>query len=118
IGQLFMAGILPGLLLASLFMGVIIVCSVLNPGVAGQREPLAPWPERRRRLTDLLPPLFVFVLVMGSIYAGLATPTEAAAVGAIGALLLVGFYRQLSIQLLKESMLATVSTTAMTLLIL
>lgn len=118
IGQLFMAGILPGLMLAALFMGVIIIASVLNPAIAGRREEMAPWAERRKRLTDLLPPLFVFLLVMGSIYAGFATPTEAAGVGVVAALVLVAFYRTLTLKMLAGAMLATVSTTAMTLLIL
>lgn len=118
IGQLFTAGIVPGLLLAASFMVAIVLWSVIDPSIAGKREAMAPWTERRRRLADLLPPLFIFILVMGSIYAGWATPTEAAAVGVVAALLLVGCYRTLSWKILQEAMRATVSTTAMTLLIL
>lgn len=118
IGKLFTAGILPGLLLAIFFVTTIVVMSVINPAIAGGRETLAPWSERRKRLKDLLPPLVVFALVMGSIYAGWATPTEAAAVGVVAALILVGLSGRLSWTLLREAMLATVLTTAMTLLIL
>ncbi|WP_313618812.1 TRAP transporter large permease [Agrobacterium sp.] len=118
IGKLFTAGILPGLLLAALFVGVIIIWSVINPSVAGRRERLVPWSERKKRLKDLLPPLCIFAVVMGSIYAGWATPTEAAAIGVIAAMVLVGASGHLGWRLIKESMLATVSTTAMTLLIL
>jgi tripartite ATP-independent transporter DctM subunit len=118
IGRLFTAGIVPGLMLAAFFMATIVVWSTLDVSIAGRREPLAPWPERRKRLKDLLPPLGVFTIVMGSIYTGWATPTEAAAVGAVAALGLVAFYGKLSVAMLKESMLTTVSTTAMTLLIL
>lgn len=118
IGALFMAGVVPGLALAALFMGVIVIFSAIDPSIAGRREALAPWPERRRRLVDLLPPLLIFAIVMGSIYAGFATPTEAAGVGAVAALLLVAFHGEMSWRLLRDSMLATVSTTAMTLLIL
>jgi len=118
IGRLFTAGILPGLLLAAFFMATIIIWSTLDTSIAGKREALAPWPERRKRLKDLLPPLFVFALVMGSIYTGWATPTEAAGVGAVAALILVTAYGKMSVKLLKDSMLATVGTTAMTLLIL
>lgn len=118
IGQLFTAGILPGILLATLFAMTIIIAAVVNPSIAGKRERIAPWSERRRTLVDLLPPLFVFVLVMGSIYTGWATPTEAAGVGVIAALLLVGFSGNLRLSLLRDAMLATVTTTAMTLLIL
>lgn len=118
IGALFLAGILPGIVLALAFMGVIIVASLLNPAVAGRPERMAPWPERRKRLGDLLPPLAIFVLVMGSIYLGFATPTEAAGVGVVGALVLTACYRSLTWPMLREAMLSTVTTTAMTLLIL
>lgn len=118
IGKLFTAGILPGLLLASLFAITIILAALINPSIAGKREAIAPWSERRRTLVDLLPPLFVFVLVMGSIYTGWATPTEAAGVGVIAALILVGASGKLSFAMLRDAMLATVITTAMTLLIL
>jgi len=118
IGALFLAGILPGLILAALFMGVIAVWSVLDPRIAGPRGALAPWPERRKRLLDLLPPLAIFIVVMGSIYGGFATPTEAAAVGALAAVGLVAGYGQLNWSLMRDAMIATVTTTAMTLLIL
>jgi tripartite ATP-independent transporter DctM subunit len=118
IGKLFTAGILPGLLLATLFALVIIVAALINPSIAGKREPMAPWSERRRTLIDLVPPLFVFALVMGSIYTGWATPTEAAGVGVIAALTLVGARGALNLTMLRDAMLATVTTTAMTLLIL
>lgn len=118
IGKLFTAGILPGLLLSALFMLIIIVWCSLDHTIAGKREKMAPWPERRQRLKDLLPPLVIFIIVMGSIYAGWATPTEAAAVGAVAALLLVGGHGNLNLAMLKEAMLSTVTTTAMTLLVL
>lgn len=54
------AGILPGVILAALFMGIVIICSCLDHSIAGRRERIAPWPERRRRLVDLLPPLGIF----------------------------------------------------------
>ena len=118
IGALFTAGVLPGLLLAALFMGAIVLWSSLDVGIAGRPEPMAPWAERRARLKDLLPPLAIFFVVMGSIYAGWATPTEAAAVGVVAALALVGSAGRLNLAMLREALLSTVSTTAMTLLIL
>lgn len=118
VGQLFTAGIVPGLMLSALFMIAIIVCSVIDTSIAGKREPFAPWAVRRARLLDLLPPLFVFLLVMGSIYAGWATPTEAAGCGVIAALFLIACYGRLTLGLLKASLLSTVNITAMTLLIL
>lgn len=118
IGALFSAGILPGILLALCFMGVIIIASLIDPRIAGKPQRLAPWADRRVRLTDLLPPVIIFILVMGSIYLGLATPTEAAGVGVVAALILTACYRALNWRMLKEALLSTVTTTAMTLLIL
>jgi tripartite ATP-independent transporter DctM subunit len=118
IGALFTAGILPGVVLALCFMLMIAVASMLNPSIAGRPEKLAPWPERRKRLTDLVPPLVIFLLVMGSIYLGFATPTEAAGVGVIAALALTAFYRTLGWRMLREAMMSAVTTTGMTLLIL
>lgn len=118
IGALFTAGILPGLILAASFMAIIVIASLLNPLIAGRPQALAPWAERRKRLTDLLPPIVIFILVMGSIYLGFATPTEAAGVGVIAALALTAFYGTLRWSMLKDAMLAAVTTTGMTLLIL
>lgn len=118
IGALFTAGILPGIVLASSFMGVIIIACLWNPAIAGKPQPMAPWPERRQRLVDLVPPVVIFILVMGSIYLGFATPTEAAGVGVIAALGLVAFYGRLNWAMLREAFLSCVTTTGMTLLIL
>lgn len=118
IGALFTAGILPGLILASCFMLVIVIACTLNPSIAGRTEKLAPWSERRKRLVDLVPPIVIFVLVMGSIYLGFATPTEAAGVGVVAALGLTAFYRTLNWPMMREAMMSAVTTTGMTLLIL
>ncbi|MEM8572266.1 MAG: TRAP transporter large permease [Pseudomonadota bacterium] len=118
IGALFTAGILPGLVLALAFMGIIAIAAMVSPRVAGRPEPLAAWGERRRRLPDLIPPVVIFLLVMGSIYLGFATPTEAAGVGVIAALGLTAFYRTLNWPMLRDAMLSAVTTTGMILLIL
>lgn len=118
IGALFIAGILPGAMLATLFMGIIVVWSAIDPSIAGTRAKMAPWSVRKKRLVDLLPPLVIFFIVMGSIYGGWATPTEAAAVGVLSALLLVAVTGRLTWSMLRDAALATVTTTAMTLLIL
>jgi len=117
IGQLFLAGVVPGLMLAASFMGAIVIASVLDPRISGRSERI-PWEVKRKRLKDLLPPLAIFVMVMGSIYGGWATPTEAAGLGVTASLLLVLLQRQLTWHLLRESMMSTVRVTAMTLLIL
>ncbi|WP_289033541.1 TRAP transporter large permease [uncultured Roseibium sp.] len=118
IGALFTAGILPGLILAAMFVAIVAVSATIKPEIAGPRGKLAPWHERRKRLADLLPPLIIFIIIMGSIYGGWATPTEAAGVGVLAALLLVGFHHELNLRMLRDAMLATITTTAMTLLIL
>jgi C4-dicarboxylate transporter DctM subunit len=118
IGQLFIAGIVPGLLLAVLFMGLIATAAILDPTIAGKGETIDSWAIRLRRLKDLLPPLAIFATVMGSIYGGWATPTEAAAIGVVASLILVGAYGRLSLVMLRDAALTTVRVTAMTLLIL
>ncbi|WP_173089199.1 TRAP transporter large permease subunit [Devosia sp. 1635] len=113
----FLAGVVPGVLLALLFMGLVIIASVLDPSVSEKSAP-DEMSARLRRLRDLLPPLVVFAGVMGSIYTGWATPTEAAGLGVVAATILVASYRQLTVRLLIDSLLSTVKVTAMTLLIL
>mgnify|MGYP006267507275 FL=1 len=117
IGQLFLAGVVPGLLLGTLFMSVIILASTFNPVISTRSDPV-PWEVRRRRLRDLLPPIGIFALVMGSIYGGWATPTEAAGLGVVGALLLVTLNGEIGWAMLYQCILTTVRVTAMTLLIL
>ncbi|MAU96536.1 MAG: hypothetical protein CMP81_11710 [Fulvimarina sp.] len=117
IGQLFAAGILPGIVLALLFMGYILVVSLLRPDRAGITPPSVPWHQRFRNLLEVLPPLAIFVLIMGSIYLGWATPSESAGVGVVGALLVTIAKRRFSIAMLHEALLSTVKISAMILLI-
>jgi C4-dicarboxylate transporter DctM subunit len=117
IGQLFLAGVVPGLMLAAFFMAMIVIASVLHPAISGNSQPI-PWAVKRKRLKDLLPPLAIFILVMGGIYGGWATPTEAAGLGVTASLVLVLAQGQFTWRLLSDSMTAAVRVTAMTLLIL
>ncbi|MEG0316784.1 MAG: TRAP transporter large permease [Comamonas sp.] len=114
--KLYLAGIIPGFMLASLFILTIIIACVLKPEWGGKKI-YASWGERFRSLVNLLPPLGIFFLVVGSIYAGLATPTEAAALGVFGALVLAAFYRRLSLNMLREAIEGTMKSTAMIMLI-
>ena len=114
--KLYLAGIIPGLMLAGLFMLTVIVACVVKPAWGGQPVK-ATWGERFRSLQHLLPPLGIFFLVVGSIYAGLATPTEAAALGVVGALVLAAFSRKLSIRMLRDALEGTMKATAMIMLI-
>jgi tripartite ATP-independent transporter DctM subunit len=117
IGQLFVAGIVPGLLMAGMFMGYILVASILRPELAGDPIPSTPLAQKLRNLLDILPPLAIFLLVMGSIYLGWATPSESAALGVIGALAVTIAKRRFSMAMLHEALLSTVRITAMILLI-
>jgi C4-dicarboxylate transporter, DctM subunit len=117
IPQLYLAGFLPGLVLALLFMMTVLIGCALRPAWGG--VPFATgWPQRWRSLPDLLPPLLIFALVIGSIYAGFATPTEAASLGVIAALALAAWRRRLTWPMLRATIEGTMRTSAMIMAIL
>jgi len=117
IGALFIAGIFPGLLLSLLFLGLIYFMCRRNPQL-GPRGPSFPWRERFASLAGVWGMLFLFILVIGGIYAGIFTPTEAGATGAFGAFLITIFRRRLTWSNLIATLKDTVRTTAMIFLIL
>ncbi len=117
IPQLYLAGIIPGLVLAALFMVTVIVACLARPAWGGDKIAIS-WGQRWRTLPDLVPPLLIFVVVIGSIYTGLATPTESAALGVLMALVLAAWKRRLSWLMLRESCEGTMRTTGMIMLIL
>ena len=90
--ELYLAGIIPGLLLSIIFMLVVIAACLYRPAWGGAPVPTT-WADRIRVLPDLLPPVLLFVVVVGSIYAGIATPTEAASVGVVFAIGLAAWHR-------------------------
>ncbi|MEA5159872.1 TRAP transporter large permease [Cereibacter johrii] len=112
IPQLYLAGLIPGLLLAGLFMVLIGLVCLVKPEWGGTRQS-ASWSQRLRALPDLLPPLVIFVSVIGSIYAGWATATEAAALGVLAALVIAAVYRCLSVRVVVEAFEGAMKTTAM-----
>jgi tripartite ATP-independent transporter DctM subunit len=123
VGDLFVGALIPGLLLVGLYIAYLILTAVLRPATC----PAIPEEERRalkgkalvwRAVIVLLPPLVLMVLVLGSIIGGVATPTEAASVGAVGAMVLAGFHKQLYLAKLKEVMLVTTEVTCMVFFIL
>jgi C4-dicarboxylate transporter DctM subunit len=118
IGQLFAAGILPGILLTLLFMVIIAAAVLWNPSLAERVSETPPLGERLSRLRYLLPPLGIFVVVMGAIYGGWATPTEAAALGVVLAFFLAAANRALSFSMLHAAFVATIKTSAMLLFII
>ncbi len=112
ISRLFIAGILPGLTLAALFMGYVALWSLWNRDRIPQ-EPVLPLRERLRRARHLLPVFGLILAVLGSIYFGFATATEAASFGVVGALLLAWGQGSLSREAFMESLMGAVRTSAM-----
>jgi tripartite ATP-independent transporter DctM subunit len=115
--KLYLAGIVPGLLLMLIFMATILAACVVRPAWGGQRI-RADWASRFASLVHLLPPLAIFAVVVGSIYAGLATPTEAAALGVVAALLLAIAAGRFSLAMLREALEGTMRSTSMVMLII
>lgn len=115
--KLYLAGILPGLLMALLFIIAIALACIIKPEWGGKKIS-ATWSARFASLVHLVPPLAIFLLVVGSIYAGVATPTEAAALGVVGALILAAFSKRLTLRMLRETFEGTMKSTAMIMLII
>ena len=118
VGQLYAAAVIPGIVMTVLFMGTIIMIALVKPDLVRQKEVADPLRERLKRLVDLMPPLVIFGIIMGSIYTGWATVTESAALAVVVALPIAALYGRLSIRMLHESFIATANLTAMSLLIL
>lgn len=118
VAQLYAAALVPSLVLTGLFMAVIVVICLIRPDLAGAPEPRVPYGERLRRLVDLLGPVIVFAIIMGSVYTGWATVTESAALAVVATLFIAALQRRVSLRMLHESFVATASLTAITMLIL
>jgi tripartite ATP-independent transporter DctM subunit len=115
--KLYLAGFIPGFVLTVLFSLTVLVACMWRPRWGGQRIKTS-WKERWHTLPDLLPPLVLLVIVVGAIFFGLATATESAAVGIIGALAIAAWRRRLTLTMLREVCEGTVRTTAMVVAIL
>ena len=115
--RLYLAGFIPGFALAFFFMVIVFVACTISPRKGG--IPIETnWADRIRVLPSLIPPLFIFLVVVGSIYAGIATPTEAASLGVIAALILAAWERRVSLSMLRAVAEGTMRTTAMIMLII
>ena len=121
VGDLFQAALIPGLVLVGLYVIYVLVFAYSKPEVA----PAVPFEgdgSKTQHYVDALkaivPPLLLIIVVLGSIFAGIATPTESSALGGVGAILLSVMYRKFSWKLLYESALETVKITAMVFAIL
>ena len=114
VGDLFMGAVIPGVILGSLYIAYILIFSLLNPKSAPldpDREPIA-WRMLWDVLKSILPPAGLIIAVLGSIFAGMTTPTEASGVGALGATILAAMNKRLNIKVLTEVMKACFNTTA------
>ena len=120
VGDLFAGALLPGLVLVALYLVYIAVVALFDPQRAPGRRGARPAPAVavRELARGLAPPLLLIVAVLGSILAGFATPTEAAGVGALGALALAVAYRSIDLAVLKDICTSTLKTTAMVFFIL
>ncbi|MBP6771173.1 MAG: TRAP transporter large permease [Reyranella sp.] len=118
VADLYAAGFIPGFMLAGLFSLMVLALCLFRPQWAGPRQDTSNlWQERISGLKNLLPPLGLFLVVVGSIYAGIATPTEAAALGLMATLGLVAANGQLTVPVLLRAFEGTVRTTCMVMLI-
>jgi tripartite ATP-independent transporter DctM subunit len=118
ISKLFIAGILPGLVLALMFMGYIVAWHYARPDQRPDPEPVMSFGEKMWNSRFLIPVIMLVLTVIGSMYLGFATPTEAAAIGVIGALVLAAAQGSLNWSTFSESMMGAVATSAMVAFIL
>lgn len=118
IGRLFIAAIIPGILVALLMVIYIGILSILKPEAAPRIAISVTWAERFKALRDVWAAILLVMVVLGSIYFGVATPTEAAGLGALGAFIVAMLYRQLNLAMFLDIIRSTAITSGMILLIL
>src|SRR5215212_7638065 len=122
VGDMYLGAIAPSLLQVVIFLVYVAVLSLLRPGAMPPLPPEARgehgWPLIRRVLWGMIPSLVLIFLVLGTIFMGLATPTEAGALGAVGAIVLAGLHRRLTWPLVHQGMQNTMRITAMVVFIL
>jgi tripartite ATP-independent transporter DctM subunit len=116
IPQLYLAGFIPGFTLAALFMLTILIACLVKPAWGGRKVAVS-WAERFRSLPNLIPPFGLFLIVIGSIYAGWATPTEAASLGVVATFALAAANGRLNMKVLRLAFEGTMRSTAMIMLI-
>jgi tripartite ATP-independent transporter DctM subunit len=118
VGQLYIAGVIPGILLATIFSAYIVIRCTLNPRLAPGRGEKVSWQDRVYSLFEAAPMVGLIFVVLGSMYIGIVTPTEAAALGAGASLALSAAYRRLTWKRLMDSFRDTVIPTSMVMLII
>ena len=120
VGDLFKAALMPGLILVGLYIIYILVLAFVNKDVAPpiKDTSVSRGEGIKKALIAIIPPLTLIILVLGSIFKGIATPTESASVGSIGAMILAAMYKKLNWKVVEESLHETVKITAMVFAIL
>ena len=113
IGKLFIAGVIPGLMLAVGFSGFVALRCLFNPALAPKSDLVYTWKDRWETIPQLLPVIFLIVMVLGSIYLGWATPTEAAAVGVLGSVFFAFLTKSMNLTVFKEALMGSVKTSCM-----
>lgn len=116
IPKLFLAGLIPGLALALGFMAVVALICLVKPELGGERR-VFPFATMLRALVQLVPIILLFAAIVGTIYTGWATPTEAASVGVFGALVIAALFGKINLSILHKSLLGTVKIAAMIMLV-
>jgi C4-dicarboxylate transporter, DctM subunit len=116
IGRLYLAGFIPGVMLAGIFMFIIAVAAKIWPSVA-PREVAPSWRVRLLGLISLFPVILLMFIVLGTIYLGVATPTEAAAFGVVASFIIAALNRQVTRHMLRQVVVTTVRTSSMIMLI-
>ncbi len=113
IGKLFIAGVIPGIMLASMYSGYIIIKALMNPKIVPEEKEKFSWRERFNRSRELLPTVGLILIVLGGIYLGLTTPTEAAVIGVVGSYILAFASGNMSKKIFAETLMNAVRTTCM-----
>ena len=113
IAKLFIAGIIPGIMIALIFMSYVIIWSLINKKEMPKILKEYSFVEKVKRSKQLLPVIFLILAVIGSIYTGIATATEAASLGVVGALILSYFQKSLTLETFKSSLLGATKTSCM-----
>ncbi len=113
IAKLFIAGIIPGIMIALIFMSYVIIWSLINKKNMPKNSEEYSFIEKIKRSKQLLPVIILIVAVIGSIYTGIATATEAASLGVLGALILSYFQKSLTVETFKSSLMGATKTSCM-----
>ncbi len=111
VGKLFMAGIIPGILLSVLFIAVIVVWTRINPAI-GPAGPKTTWKRKIVSTGNIWPTILLVLLVLGGIYGGIFSPTEAGAIGAFGTCVITALMRRLNFKIFTDSLLEATRMTA------